>query len=172
MEPLIGQITLFAGNFSPLDWELCQGQLLSIADYTALYSILGTQFGGDGVVTFGIPDLRGRVPVHAGTGPGLSPISIGEVGGYENVTLAANQLPVHNHAVNPQYANVGGQPSPANNFPANLGAAAPVYGNVSSGTMGLANTYPAGGSQSHENMQPWLCMNYVIATQGVYPSRN
>ena len=173
MDPLIGQITLFAGNYPPEGWELCQGQLISIAQNTALFSILGTQFGGDGVQNFALPDLRGRVPVHPGLGPnGLQQISIGEKAGVETVTLTPNELPAHNHVVNPQYSNTGGQASPANNFPANLGAAAPVFGSTNSGQMGMSNTTQTGGGQSHENMQPWLCMNYIIATQGYYPSRN
>ncbi len=173
MDPLIGQITLFAGNFPPLGWQFCQGQLMSIAEYTALFSVLGTQYGGDGQTTFGLPDLRGRVPVHPGGGTsGVQLIDIGESAGVENVTLIASELPAHVHTVNPQYSNAGGQANPANNFPANLGASAPVYGTTSSGQMGMASTSSVGGGQFHSNMQPWLCLNYIIAVEGYYPSRN
>lgn len=170
MDPMIGQITLFAGNFPPQGWQYCQGQLLSIAEYTAVYAVLGTQYGGDGVSTFALPDLRGRVPVHPGTAPGGQPVDIGETGGVENCTLLTTEMAAHTHTVNPQFAAAGGQADPTNNFPGNLGVA--VYGTPSAGQMGAASVSVAGASQPHDNMQPWLCVNYIIALEGIFPARN
>lgn len=172
MEPFIGQIMQFGGNFAPKGWAFCNGQLLPIATNTALFSILGTTYGGDGKVTFGLPDLRGRVAIHAGTGPGLTPRQIGQNSGSETVTLSINQMPAHTHYVSPHYSNNPGQINPANNYPANLGAPNAVYGATADGTMGAAVVSNAGGSQPHDNMQPWLCVNFIIALQGIYPSRN
>jgi len=172
MEPLLGQIMLFGGNFAPRGWAFCNGQLLQISANTALFSILGTTYGGDGKVTFGLPDLRGRVAIHAGQGNGLTPRAIGQSSGSETVTLTINQMPAHNHVVNPKYSNSPGQINPANNYPANLGAPNAVYGATGDGPMGNAIVSNSGGSQPHENMQPWLCINYIIATTGIYPTRN
>jgi microcystin-dependent protein len=170
MEPLIGQITLFGGSFAPVGWAFCQGQTLSIADYTALYSLIGTTYGGDGVQTFSLPDFRGRVPMGAGNGPGLSPVNIGQMAGTEVVTLLTSQMPDHTHMVYPGFAAAGGQVNPAGNYPGSLGQ--PVYGTAASGSMGAASVSSVGGSQPHDNMQPWLAVNYIIALEGVYPSRN
>ena len=167
---MIGQITLFAGNFTPLGWQLCQGQLLSISEYTAVYAVIGTQFGGDGVSTFALPDLRGRVPIHPGSAPGVQLVDMGETGGTEIYTLMVTEMAAHTHTVNPQFAAAGGQADPTNNFPGNLGVA--VYGTPSAGQMGAANVSVAGQSQPHGNMQPWLCVNYIIALEGIFPSRN
>lgn len=172
MEPLLGQIMLFGGNFAPRGWAFCNGQLLQISANTALFSILGTTYGGDGRTTFALPDLRGRVAIHAGTGNGLTPRQIGQASGTETVTLTINQMPAHTHMVNPKYSNAPGQINPANNYPANLGAPNAVYGASGDGPMGNAIVSTSGGSQPHENMQPWLCINYIIATVGVFPTRN
>jgi len=171
-EPLIGLIIMFGGNFAPRGWAFCDGQLLPIATNEALFSILGTTYGGDGRTTFALPDLRGRAPIHAGTGSGLTPRDIGEYSGEEDVTLISTEMPAHTHTVNPQYSNTPGQVNPANNFAANLGAPNAVYGASGDGPMGAAVVGVAGGSQPHENMQPWLCINYIIALEGLYPSRN
>ena len=169
-EPFIGQIVMFAGNFAPRSWALCDGQLLSISQNSALFSILGTTYGGDGRTTFGLPDLRGRVPMHPGNGPGLSPRNLGQKSGVENVTLNVNQIPVHNHAL-PASSGFGNAKGPSGNVPA---MADDGERNYSSGTPN-ANMDPstnAGGGQSHTNVQPFQCVNFIIALQGVFPSRN
>lgn len=171
-EPYLGLIIMFGGNYAPRGWAFCNGQLLSIAEYTALYSILGTTYGGDGQTTFALPDLRGRAPLHSGQGRGLTPRDIGESSGEEDVTLISVEMPVHSHTVNPQFSNTPGQVSPANNYASNLGAPNAVYGSSGDGPMGAAVVSIAGGTQPHENMQPWLCINYIIALEGIYPSRN
>lgn len=139
METLLGTIILFGGNFEPRGWASCNGQLLSIQQNAALYSLLGTFYGGDGVTTFALPDLRGRVPIHMGQGPGLTRRSLGEKLGSESVTLQSGQVQAQG-------------PDP-------LVAASPPSGP------------PADGNLPHDNMQPSLCLNYIIALEGIYPSR-
>jgi microcystin-dependent protein len=172
MEPLLGEIRMFAGNFAPRGWALCDGSLLAISSNTALFSILGTTYGGNGQTTFGLPDLRGRLPMHAGSGPGLTPRSLGESGGAEAVTLVAGQMPQHNHTVGCQ--NSADQSAPANALPATEATGgAPVYSSqAADGTMNPAMIGSAGNSQPHDNLSPYLCVNFIIAIQGVYPSRN
>ena len=165
-EPFLGEIILFAGNFAPRGWAFCNGQILSIAQNTALFSILGTTYGGNGVTTFALPDLRGRVPVHPGQGPGLSQYDLGQVGGSETVTLSVNELPQHTHrqpATNAEQTT--NRPNGA--LPARGG----VYGAVSDDSL-LGPTTPAGGNQPHNNIQPYLALNYIIALEGIFPSRN
>lgn len=169
MEPFIAQIMLFGGNFAPRGWAFCDGQLLAISSNSALFSILGTTYGGDGRSTFGLPDLRGRVPMHAGSGPGLSPRRIGERDGVETVTLVENQMPNHNHSVN--FVNaVADSDRPSGE----LLARADVYSDATTplGQLGTTTIAHAGGGQAHENMQPSLCINYIIALQGIFPSRS
>ncbi len=170
-EPFVGEIRMFAGNFAPRGWAFCDGQLLAVSQNDALFSLLGTIYGGDGRTTFGLPDVRGRLPLHAGTGPGLSPRRLGAKGGSEKETLTVNQLPSHSHDFkalkqNAQTPNASG----------NLLAQTP--------TVDLYNTDPpltslnnssinsVGGSRSHTNLMPYLCINYIIALFGIYPSRN
>ncbi|WP_426756414.1 phage tail protein [Myxococcus sp. Y35] len=172
-EPFIGQIMMFAGNFPPRGWAFCQGQLLSIAQNTALFSILGTTYGGNGQTTFALPDLRGRYPMQPGQGPGLSPRTLGEQGGSETVTLLANQMPAHNHSLNVSSQQgdtetpVGTVLAADNNATILNYRAAPI-----DGTMNPAAIGAAGGSQPHNNMSPFLCINFIIALEGIYPSRN
>ena len=142
-DPFIGEISMFGGNFAPRNWAQCDGQLLQISQYQALFSLLGTAYGGDGRTTFGLPDLRGRVPVHPGTGPGLTPRSWGQKSGVNDVTLNVNQIPSHNHTL----------PLKSGDPPAN-------------------STKNTGGGQSHTNVQPFLGLHYIVALQGVFPSRN
>jgi microcystin-dependent protein len=165
-EPFIGMIMLFGGNFAPAGWAQCNGQLLSIQQNTALFSILGTTYGGNGTSNFALPDLRGRAPIHLGQGPGLSNYTEGEVGGAESVTLLQAQMPAHQHT---QPATNGVQTTnrPNNALPAEGG----VYSNESDGSA-LVATSSQGGNQPHENRQPFLVMNYCIALQGIFPSRN
>ena len=169
MDPFIGQLMLVGFNFAPTGWALCQGQLLSIAQNTALFSLLGTTYGGDGVTTFGLPDLRGRVPLGFGQGPGLQNYTQGQQSGTENVTLIASQMPTHSHSV----ACVNGDPndsSPANSLPAHVAAGGYQTG-AANAQMSATMIGAAGGNQPHANMQPYLVLNWIIATQGIYPSR-
>ncbi len=178
----IGIIALFAGNFAPLGWMFCQGQLLSIAQNDALYAILGTTFGGDGVNTFALPDLRGRVPIHWGQGPGLSSYTLGQQGGTENVTVAVAQLPAHSHPFISITGNTPGATSaagttndPNNAVPAMLSGEtlyAGSPGTVLGPTNVNVNTGIAGGSQPFSILSPFLTINYVICTQGIFPSQN
>jgi microcystin-dependent protein len=170
-EPFLGEIIMFGGNFAPRGWALCNGQLLSISQNTALFAILGTTYGGDGRTTFGLPDLRGRAPMHPGSGPGLTTRRLGEKGGSESETLDVNQIPSHNHA-----AQCVGPAGNSNDAAGNLWAddAGVSSGTYSSGaptnTMSSAAIGNAGGSQAHNNVQPFQCVNYLIALQGIFPS--
>lgn len=171
--PFIAEIIMFGGNFAPQGWAFCDGQLLQIASNTALFSILGTTFGGDGQTTFGLPDLRGRVPIHHGNlpGPGLSPNALGQKGGVEAVTLTTQQMPTHTHQIMGTNSN-GDQETPGGAAPARKArdkdykAAAPdvaMHANVA------AN---AGEGSPHTNLQPFLAVNFIIALQGTFPSPN
>lgn len=173
MEPFIGEIIMFGGNFAPRGWALCEGQLLPIDQNTALFSILGTTFGGDGRTTFALPDLRGRVPVQPGNGAGLTNRVLGQKGGSEEVTLSTNEMPAHNHSVGCQTA-VGNQGTPQNHLLAaeNVGQA-DLYSNVAgNATMASGMIVNNGGGQPHNNMQPFLGINFIIALVGIFPSRN
>jgi len=170
-EPFLAQITMFGGNFAPRSWAMCDGQLLQISQHTAVFSLLGTTFGGDGRVTFGLPDLRGRVAIHPGTGPGLSNRRLGEKGGTERETLTINQMPSHTHGL--QASDTRGNSSDPTGRINAVKSRTNIYSdtapNVSMSTQAVANT---GAGQAHNNMQPWLGINHIIALQGVYPSRN
>lgn len=172
-EAFIGEIRMFAGNFAPRGWAFCQGQILSIAQNTALFSILGTTYGGNGQTTFALPDLRGRVPVGTGQGPGLPMCDLGEVNGSYSVTLTASNMPVHTHSVSIAATTIDGDTSnPADAIPANTKALDKEYSTGASNTFMKANTTTtAGGSQPFDNRQPYLGMNYIIAIEGIYPSR-
>ena len=174
-DPFLGEIRMFAGNFAPRGWALCDGQLLQISQNSALFSLLGTTYGGDGRTTFALPDLRGRVPVHAGTGPGLSPKTLGQKGGSETVVLTVNEMPVHTHtAVLIADTTIAITDRPEGALLARNAAATPVYGENATTTMNTAavRVNNAGGSQAHPNMQPFITVNYIIALQGIFPSRN
>ena len=195
MDQTIGEIRMFAGNFAPLGWMLCQGQLLSISEYELLYTIIGTTYGGDGISTFALPNLASRVPVGMGQGLGLSNIILGEQVGAERVTLTNPQLPAHTHAVDKNSLQI------TNGIASNVSSTAhePTKGkslgiatNKGISTLGynqevpnmtlhkstLKNedltktTSPVGGGQSHNNMQPYLGINFIIAIEGIYPSQN
>ena len=175
MEQFIGQIMMFGGNFAPRNWAFCDGQLLAISQNQALFSILGTTYGGDGRTTFGLPDLRGRVPVHAGSGPGLPSVRLGQKGGEATVTLNANQMPAHAHsatieAVSPLPRGVVAGPDPANAYNAQGG----VYAMGKNATMAAdsVSVGQTGGNQPHDNMQPFQVVSYIIALDGLYPSRS
>ena len=172
MDPYLGEIRIFAGNFAPVGWFLCNGQLLPISQYTALFSILGTNYGGNGTSNFGLPNLQNSVPVMAGQGAGLSIYTLGQVGGQPSVTLTAQQVASHNHSFK---CGSGGR-----------GEVAVVTGNVNSDAAALNNIYataadatvmnpamisPTSPSQPHENQQPYLGLTFIIAFQGVFPPR-
>lgn len=173
MEPFIGQIMLFGFNFTPYGWAICDGRLLPISENEALFALIGTTYGGDGMTTFGLPDLRGRIPICMGWGAGLSSYDLGEMGGTEQVTLVLPQAPAHSHmlevAANPSSSTQ--VPGPSAVFAASKGPN--LYGQAGSpaSTLG-ACIDAAGGSQPHENMMPTLVANYCIALQGIFPSRN
>lgn len=169
-QPFIGEIKMFAGNFSILGYAFCNGELMAISENDALFSLIGTTYGGDGQQTFGLPDLRGRLPVHYGSGPGLTPRSMGEMSGTETVTLITNQMPAHNHGVTVDSAT-GGQTNPQNNI---VGKASVTPYNTAAvnNQMGNQSIGQAGGSQPHDNMMPYLCVNFIISLYGIYPSRN
>jgi microcystin-dependent protein len=171
--PLLGEIKMFAGNFAPQGWALCQGQLLSIAQNTALFSILGTTYGGNGTTTFQLPDFRSRVPLGQGQGVGLSPYVIGEVTGTETVTLLSTQIPQHNHTVN-AVASGGNQASPASGSLAieSTGTSLNYSNAATNSTMNPNMISGGGGGQPHTNIQPILCVTFIIALQGIFPSRN
>jgi microcystin-dependent protein len=180
MDPTLSEIRIFAGNFAPLSWAFCNGALLSIAENTALFSLLGTTYGGDGQTTFALPDLRGRVPVGTGQGAGLSFYDLGQVSGSETVTLITTQMPSHNHTaiatVNPK-ANTGGGGTVGNPGGGYFSIAGGDIYNAGSNGVGGASPFTltvgiAGGSQPHNNLMPLLAMNYIIAVEGIYPSRN
>jgi microcystin-dependent protein len=164
-QPYVGEIRMFAGNFAPVGWMFCEGQLLPISENETLFQLIGTTYGGDGQSTFALPDLRGRLPLHQGNG-----FILAETGGAEEITLTVNQIPAHAHpmlATNaiPTLAN------PANSV---LGQAAAKFyrGGVPNGTINLAPQAvdPVGGSQPHTNFQPYLCVNFIISLFGIFPS--
>jgi microcystin-dependent protein len=171
--PLLGEIKMFAGNFAPQGWALCQGQLLAIAQNTALFSILGTTYGGNGTSTFALPDFRGRVPLSFGQGLGLQNYVLGEQIGAENVTLLSTQIPAHNHTVN-AVASGGNQASPASGSLAieSTGTSLNYSSAATNSTMNPNMISGGGQNQPHSNIQPILCVNFIIALQGIFPSRN
>ncbi|MBL7974341.1 MAG: phage tail protein [Candidatus Kapabacteria bacterium] len=171
-EPFIGQIIMAGFNFAPRNYAYCAGQLLSIQQNTALFSLLGTTYGGDGRTTFGLPDLRSRIPLHMGQGPGLTPRTQGEMSGSETVSLNQSQIPSHNHLVNANNTTGSGT-TPGNRFPAKDGLSRSLqFGNKPTGMMNPTMISNSGGSQPHNNIMPSLVVNYCIALQGIFPSRN
>ncbi len=181
-EGFLGEIRMFAGNFAPRSWALCQGQLLPISQNSALFSILGTTYGGDGRTTFALPDLRGRAPVSQGRGPGLSDYRLGQRGGVENVTLNALQIPSHTHVLSGG-VKVGVNTNTATGTDGGGATLGSAGANIYNGSPpedgedlnGVSNNFQiqnTGGNQSHENRMPWLAVNYIIAIQGTYPSRS
>ena len=187
MDPFIAQIILFGGNFAPRGWAFCDGQLLPISSNTALFSILGTMYGGDGRTTFALPDLRGCVPIHPGDGPGLSSYRLGQRGGVEQVTLNQTQIPSHNHILGPttnitiatvDNSSTTNETDNGENVLGTSGSMPEIYRENSGSTDKLGgvslngSTLNQGGSQAHTNMQPYNCINYIIALQGIYPSRS
>ena len=178
MEGTLAEIRMFAGNFAPRGWAFCQGQILSIAQNTALFSLLGTTFGGNGQTTFGLPDLQGRVPVGTGQGPGLPNVNLGQVSGEPTHTLLITEMPAHNHTAQGTInasSGAGTSATPVGNYPAASTARDNQYAATQNATMNASavgvTVGIAGGSQPHNNMQPYLTLNYIICMEGIYPTR-
>jgi microcystin-dependent protein len=172
MTPYIGQILLVGFNFAPVGWLMCDGSLQSIANYDVLFNLIGTTYGGDGQQTFALPDLRGRVPIHQGQGAGTSNYVVGQNGGVTSVTLNVNQIPSHNHGVACAAGN-GSTGAPGSQYFASAASPVNLYNGSASPSGNMTNVIaPAGGSQAHDNMQPYLAINYIIATEGIYPSQS
>lgn len=177
MEGYLAQIIMFAGNFAPRSWAFCQGQILSIAQNTALFSLLGTTYGGNGQTTFALPDFRGRTPIGTGQGPGLPSVNLGEMAGAATVTVLVSNLPAHTHpatttvGVSAQNAN---SEEPGGNVPAATANNSYAPANTVSGSLGGVSTTVgvAGGGQPLNNLPPYIGMNFVICLEGIYPSRN
>jgi microcystin-dependent protein len=171
-DPFVAEIRIFPFNFAPRGWAFCNGQLLPISQNTALFSLLGTTYGGNGSSNFALPDLQGRAPMHPGQGPGLSPHDLGETSGSETVTLLESEIPSHNHSLMAQSVPLGGSANPAGNT-LNRVASGNLYANSSANPVSLAPQAlaPAGGNQPHNNMMPYLTANFCIALQGVFPPR-
>jgi microcystin-dependent protein len=175
-DQFVAEIRIFAGNFAPVGWALCNGQVLPLSQNTALFSLLGTNYGGDGRSNFALPNLQGAAPLGMGNGPGLTPRVIGETGGEQTVTLLTSQMPAHSHTA--QAANTGGLDSPAGHAwgESKLGKT-PLAGYAASVPasnvpMNAGALEPAGGSQPHNNMPPYLTLTFIIALQGVFPARS
>jgi microcystin-dependent protein len=174
--PYLGEIRLFGGNFAPANWHLCNGALLAISNYDALFALIGTTYGGDGQTTFGVPDLRGRFPVNQGTGPGLSSYVLGQASGSESVTLLETQIPSHSHSLIAQAtAATTSQPSNALLAQPELGELLyldPTGITPNDVTLALDTVQPAGNTLPHDNIMPTLAATYIIALAGIFPSRN
>jgi microcystin-dependent protein len=178
-EPFLGEIRMVGWNFAANGWALCNGQLMPISQYQALFALLGTTYGGNGTTTFALPNLQGRVPINQGTGLGLSPYTIGQSSGSESITLLPNQMPAHNHLMG--VSNLPGavaDPTNAIMAQGNSGAGrSPVLvsdyvSTAATGTLAPTAIAPSGGNQPHSNIQPFLCINFIIALTGIFPSRS
>ncbi len=167
-EPFLAEVRMFGCNFAPSGWALCNGQLMSIAQNTAVFSLVGTTYGGDGRTTFGLPNIQGRLPMQWGSGPGLTPRSFGETGGTETVTLVASQMPFHTHPLNASAA--AGAQSPAGNVPGLSRAKGYHPGPADATSPALLQN--SGGNAPHNNLPPYLVLNFCIALQGIFPSRS
>jgi microcystin-dependent protein len=169
-DPYIGEIRMFGGNFAPLGWTFCNGQLLAISENSALFSLIGTTYGGDGQTTFALPNLQGRLAVHQGSN-GVSNRIIGQIDGSETVTVNTAQMPGHTHTA--VGSGSGNLPSPANAFwSTDPGGNTAAYNETGGSTMSGTALLPAGGGQPHENRQPYLGVSFIIALEGIYPSQN
>lgn len=162
---------MFAGNFAPRGWAFCDGQLLAVSQNDALFSLLGTIYGGDGRTTFGLPDLRGRIPIHAGHGPGLSERRLGAKGGAETVTLTVNQMPSHTHGPLKATGTIANERAPQGRVLART-SGQDIYQEEMDENMSSQSITNVGGSRSHTNLMPFLCIHFIIALVGIYPSRH
>ena len=170
-DPFIGEIRLFPYTFAPRGWALCNGQILSISQNTALFSLIGTMYGGDGRTTFALPDLRGRVAVSSGQGPGLSAYDVGEAGGLESVSLDESQMPAHNHEMK-VHGGTSGSDKPNNRFLGRVSDGTTYAGTANGRALNPGAIRRTGGGQPHENRPPHLTLNYCIALQGIFPARD
>jgi microcystin-dependent protein len=172
-EPFISEIRMFGGNFAPIGWALCNGQVMPISQNTALFSLLGTTYGGDGRSTFALPNLQGAAPLQAGQGPGLSPRTLGEIGGEQVVPLTVAELPAHTHSLQAS-SSVGSQITPTGNSLAQAGAlrGEKVYGTASNGQLSPHALSATGQGLPHNNMPPYLGVTFIIALQGIFPARS
>ena len=169
-DPFLGEVRMFGGSFAPRGWWACNGQLLSIAENDALYSLLGTTYGGDGITTFGLPDLLGRAPIHQGQGPGLSNYTLGQMTGAESITLTTAQLAAHTHGV---MANSAGGTAAVPTGALWATASSTIYSTTAPDTtMSAAAVAQSGGGQPHDNMAPFLAVTFIIATEGIYPPQS
>lgn len=168
--PFVGEIRIFAGNFAPTGWAFCNGQLIPISQNTALFSILGTYYGGDGRSTFALPNLQGRVPMQPGQGLGLTPRLLGEALGSETHTLTVPEAPAHTHSLSANSGN-GNDDAPGGRVMARSPAGIPQFAAAPNGVMSAAAVSAVGGGQPHNNMQPYLTLNFIICLQGTFPSR-
>jgi microcystin-dependent protein len=164
-QPYVGEIRIFAGTFPPVGWMFCDGQLLPISEYETLFNLIGTTYGGDGQSTFALPDLRGRLPLHQGSG-----FTIAETGGSETVTLTVSQIPSHNHMVLAS-TNIAAQQSPSNNYLAQSTLAKMYLQDVADTPLASNVITSSGGSQPHDNFQPYLCVDFIISLFGIFPSQ-
>ena len=164
-DPYVGEIRMFAGTFAPVNWAFCNGQTVAIADYDTLFNLIGTTYGGDGETSFNLPDLRGRAPMHQGGG-----FALGQMGGEEQVTLSSQQMPAHTHTLTAN-TTAGSSASPSGALLAQTsGGVQLYYEGQATDPMNRAAILPAGGSQPHDNLQPYLCVNFIISLFGSYPS--
>ena len=174
-DQFVAEVRIFAGNFAPLGWAFCDGQILPISQNTALFSLLGTQYGGNGQTTFALPNLQGSAPLQAGQGPGLSSFVTGESGGAASITLLQSEMPAHSHAAQALSGANGDQTSPAGNVwaKAQYGRqGAPMYSATGAQPMSPSAISVSGGSQPHNNLMPYLTLNFIIALQGIFPPRS
>lgn len=167
-EPMLGEIRMFAGNFPPVGWAFCDGQPMAISENDSLFILLGTTYGGDGQETFNLPNLQSRIPIHAGTGPDGTTYQLGEMAGTEQETLTTQQIPNHTHAFLAS-SDAGTQNDPANNVIAASPSIQMFISDTPDGSLAANSVTPAGGSQPHENTQPFLCINFIIALFGAFP---
>ena len=171
-EPFLGEIRMFSGNFEPSGWAFCHGQLLAISSHSALFSLFGTIYGGDGRTTFGLPDLRGRIPLHQGQGPGLSTRTIGSRGGIEAVTLTEANLPGHNHGNLQATTSISVSTSPFGRLPGQTAALTPYAASGPDQVLNSDAVASVGGGVEHTNLMPTLSINFIVALVGIFPSRS
>jgi len=171
-DPFVAEIRIFPFNFAPTGWAFCDGQILPLSQNTALFSLLGTTYGGDGKSNFALPNLQGNAPMHPGQGPGLSLHDLGETGGSETVSLLESEIPSHSHTLKADVLDIADTNVVSPNASLALSSGGTLYQNASNGSMSDNAITPAGGDQPHNNMQPYLTLNFCIALQGVYPPRS
>jgi microcystin-dependent protein len=169
-QPYIGEIRMFAGTFAPVGWAFCDGQPMAISENEALFQLIGTTYGGDGEETFNLPNLQSRIPLHMGTGPDGTTYQIAEAAGTEQETLSIQQIPVHGHAVVVSSA-AASQVSPADAFVGQSATVDLFVEDAAISNLGASVVAPVGGSQPHTNLQPYLCINYIISLFGIFPSQ-